>query len=68
VRVAVADGIATVTSAVADFEVEAVSVTGIRSAAVSANGVAAVRLPGTGVNIVRIVSGTTTKVVKVINR
>lgn len=67
VRVAVADGIATVTSAVADFEVEAVSVTGIRAAAVSSNGVASVRLPAAGVNIVRVVSGTATKVVKVIN-
>ncbi len=68
VRVAVADGIATVTSAVADFEVEAVSVTGIRAAASSVNGVARVQLPATGVNIVRVTSGATTKVVKVINR
>lgn len=68
VRVAVADGIATVTSAVADFEVEAVSVTGIRVAASSVNGVARVQLPATGVNIVRVTNGATTKVVKVINR
>lgn len=68
VRVAVADGIATVTSAVADFEVEAVSVTGIRAAASSVNGVARVQLPATGVNIVRVTNGATTKVVKVINR
>lgn len=68
VRVAVADGIATVTSAIADFEVEAVSVTGIRAAASSVNGVARIDLPATGVNIVRVTNGTTTKIVKVINR
>lgn len=68
VRIAVADGIATVTSAVADFEVEAVSVTGIRAAASSVNGIARIDLPATGVNILRVTNGATTKVVKVINR
>lgn len=68
VSVTVADGVATVTSTAADFEVEAVSVTGIRAAASSVNGVARIDLPATGVNIVRVTNGTTTKIVKVINR
>ncbi len=65
VRVKVAGAVATVTADCADFTVEAVSLAGIRNVAAAHNGAAEVELPAEGVNLLRVVTASGVKTVKV---
>ena len=68
VRVSVADGVATVAAAAAEFTVEAIGMNGISNSSVGVNGAARVELPSWGVNVIRVQTEAGVTVRKVIRR
>lgn len=68
IRIAVAEGFASVACAVKGFKVEAISMGGITAEAISEGDYARVKLPAAGVNLIRIVTSEAVQVIKVFNR
>lgn len=68
VRISVINGVATVAADTDEFMLEAISADGVRVATETSAGVANIELPAVGVNILRVVTPTGIRVLKVMNK